>query len=388
MKKRKKTLSHKVERFTESVIREMTRQADAYKAINLAQGFPDFPAPAPLKKAAITAINSDYNQYAITRGSPGLRRAIAEKVSRFNGIEADAEHDITVTCGSTEAMMASILALTNPSEEVVVIEPFYENYLPSIILSGARPRFARLVEPDFRLDEEQLKSTFNDKTKAVIVNTPHNPTGKVFTKTELKLIADLCEDYDSIAITDEIYERIVYDGNEHLSLATIGDMNQRTVTISGISKTYSVTGWRVGYAIAERTLTNAIRKVHDYMTVCAPAPLQEAAIAALNLPEVYYQDLRDSYERRRRLITKSLSEIGFSFFNPEGAYYVLADFSKLSHKSDTEFANWLVSQVLVAVVPGSSFYSRGNLGKRRVRFSFSKKEETLREAVARLKSRI
>jgi aminotransferase len=366
----------------------MTRQADAYKAINLAQGFPDFPAPAPLKKAAITAINSDYNQYAITRGSPGLRRAIAEKVSRFNGIEADAEHDITVTCGSTEAMMASILALTNPSEEVVVIEPFYENYLPSIILSGARPRFARLVEPDFRLDEEQLKSTFNDKTKAVIVNTPHNPTGKVFTKTELKLIADLCEDYDSIAITDEIYERIVYDGNEHLSLATIGDMNQRTVTISGISKTYSVTGWRVGYAIAERTLTNAIRKVHDYMTVCAPAPLQEAAIAALNLPEVYYQDLRDSYERRRRLITKSLSEIGFSFFNPEGAYYVLADFSKLSHKSDTEFANWLVSQVLVAVVPGSSFYSRGNLGKRRVRFSFSKKEETLREAVARLKSRI
>jgi aminotransferase len=273
----RKTVARKTALLSESVIREMTRLADSHGAINLAQGFPDFATSAGVKAAAVRAIEEDYNQYAVTWGSPNLRRAIAEKADWFNGIKADPEKNVTVTCGSTEAMMVSVLALADPGDEVVMFEPAYENYAPSAIFAGATPRPVSLG-PDFELDEEQLKAALNKRTKLVIVNTPHNPSGKVFDRGDLNTIADLCEDCGAIAITDEIYEHILYDGREHVSLATQGDMAGRTVTISGISKTYTATGWRVGYAIAERSLTNAIRKVHDYMTLCAPAPLQEAGL--------------------------------------------------------------------------------------------------------------
>ena len=378
-------VSGKTRLLSESVIREMTRLADRHGALNLAQGFPDFPAPPKIKAAAVKAIQEDYNQYAVTWGSPNLRGAISEKAKWFNGILSDPERNVTVTCGSTEAMMASVMALADTGDEVIIFEPAYENYAPSTILAGATPRPVPMG-PDFRLDEESLKAAFNHRTKLVIVNTPHNPSGKVLGRGELKTIADLCEDHDSIAITDEIYEHILYDGRKHLSLATLGEMADRTVTISGISKTYTATGWRVGYTIAEATLTNAIRKVHDYMTVCAPAPLQEAAAFALRLPRSFYASLAKSYQRKRDFMVKHLGEIGFEFFTPEGSYYILADFGRLSRLDDTKFATSMTTDCGVAVVPGSSFYSDGNKGSTQVRFSYSKKDPTLREAVGKMRT--
>jgi aspartate/methionine/tyrosine aminotransferase len=366
---------------SESVIRMMTRLAEKHGALNLAQGFPDFPAPSDIKAAAVGAIMNDENQYATTWGSATLRDAVASKAAWFNHMKVDPEKEVTVTCGSTEALMATVMALSEPGDEVIVIEPFYENYVPSAVLAGARPRFVPLG-PGLRLDEERLKESFNAKTKLVILNTPHNPTGKVMTKEELRVVADLCSDRGVFAVTDEIYEHIVYDGREHVSLATLGDMAQRTVTISGISKTYTVTGWRIGYAIAEPEVTNAVRKVHDYMTVCAPAPFQEAASYALHMKRSFYKDLARSYQRKRDIITKGLRDLGFTFFQPEGAYYVLADFGGLSKGDDSKFATSMTVDCGVAVVPGSSFYRRGRGRRKSVRFSYSKRDSTLRDALS------
>ncbi|MFA4936374.1 MAG: aminotransferase class I/II-fold pyridoxal phosphate-dependent enzyme, partial [Candidatus Methanoperedens sp.] len=298
-------LSHRVEHFVESVIRDMTRLSLKHNAINLAQGFPDFPAPLELKRAAASAIMGDYNQYSITWGAKDLRDEISRKASEYNHIEADPDSEVTVTCGSTEAMMASMLALLNEGDEVVVFEPFYENYGPDAAVSGAVPRFVPLND-DNSIDEEALASVFNKKTRALILNTPNNPCGKVFGKDELKLIADLCIDYDVIAVTDEIYEYILYDNKKHTSIGSLDEMKDRTITISGFSKTYSVTGWRIGYALAEKTLTSAIRKVHDFLTVGAPAPLQHACVTALRFPEPYYEDLAGMYDRKRKLLYNAL----------------------------------------------------------------------------------
>lgn len=378
------SVSSKTRLLSESVIREMTRLADRHGAINLAQGFPDFPAPARIKAAAVKAIQSDVNQYAVTWGSPKLRAAISEKAGWFNGIASDPDKNVTVTCGSTEAMMATVIALAEAGDEVITLEPAYENYLPSAVLAGARPRPVPLAE-GYTLDEEKLKAAFNPKTRLIIVNTPHNPSGKVFSREELRTIADLCEDYGVVAVTDEIYEHIVYDGRKHISLATLGEMAERTVTISGISKTYTATGWRVGYAIAENTLTNAIRKVHDYMTVCAPSPLQEAAAVALRSPPSFYASLAHTYQGRRDLISDGLRDIGFRFSLPQGSYYILADFSELSKEDDRRFAVSLTTECGVAVVPGSSFYADGRTGRSKVRFSYSKKTSTLRNAMDRMR---
>jgi aminotransferase len=368
----------------ESVIREMTRLAKKYEAINLAQGMPDFKAPSRVKKAAIDAIQNDLNQYELTWGSEELREAIADKALRINGINANPETEITITCGSTEAMTGSIIAVTDPGDEIIVPEPFYENYVPAAIIAGARPRYITLKEPEFTLDEEELKEAFNPRTKAIVINTPNNPTGKVFTKSELKLVADLCVDYDVLAITDEIYEHIIYDGRKHISIAALDDMYNRTVTISGLSKTYSVTGWRVGYAIAAKEITDAIRKIHDFTTVCAPTPLQRAGVEAMKLPLSYYSRLVKGYQKRRDFVVKSLRDTGFEPFEPEGAYYVLVDFSSISSMKDIEFAHYLVKNAKVAVVPGSSFYAHTEAARKKVRFNFSKKSQTLQEAMNRI----
>jgi aspartate/methionine/tyrosine aminotransferase len=368
----------------ESVIREMTRLAEASGAINLAQGFPDFDAPQEVKRAAIRAIRHGSNQYSFTWGSAELRAAIAEKARRYNGLDADPDENVTVTCGSTEAVFASILALANPGDEFIVVEPFYENYVPAVLIARARPRSVELRGEAFSLEEEELKAAFGPATKAIVVNTPHNPTGRVLTRQELKLIADLCEDHDVLAITDEIYEHILYGEARHISLATIGSMWERTITVSGISKTYSATGWRVGYAIAPKHLTQALRKVHDYLTVCAPSPLQEAAVRALALPEDYYASLRLFYARRRQEMLRALKRAGFRFFPPEGAYYVFADFSGLSGEDDEAFSARLIREAGVAAVPGSSFYLDKGRGRKRVRFAFCKRRSTLLEASRRL----
>lgn len=318
----KRLVSEKAERFTESVIREMTRQAQLHGAMNLAQGFPDFAAPAELKRAAQQAIENDVNQYAITWGAKNLRQAIARQAKLWQGMEVDPERNITVCCGSTEAMIASLLAVTNAGDEIICFEPYYENYGPDAILSGARPRFVSLRPPrdpagSWMFDEAELRRAFNQHTKAIIVNTPNNPTGKVFTREELELIAELCRQHNTLAITDEIYEHIIYDGAEHISMASLEGMGERTITINGISKTYSVTGWRVGWAIAPAILTDAIRKVHDFLTVGAPAPLQEAAVAGLSLPQNYYQELAQGYRRRRDRLHAALSGAGFKAYVPK-----------------------------------------------------------------------
>lgn len=370
----------------------MTRLAGVHGAINMAQGYPDFPAPTVLKAAAARAVKEDYNQYEITWGSAELRAAIADKARRFNGIQATGEDNVTVTCGATEAMVATMLALTDSNDEVIVPEPFYECYLPSAIISGARVRHVRLVEPGFRFDEEELKRAFSGsggvKPKAIIVNTPNNPTGRVFSRSELKLLADLCADNGVLAITDEIYEQIVYDGAKHVSLATIGDMADTTVTISGASKTYSVTGWRIGYTVAEKRLTEAIRKVHDFLTVCAPSPLQRAALTAYGLGASYYSNLTKSYTRKRDYLLKSLQAMGFDCLKPQGAYYILADFGAIWEGDDVSFAEHMVKDGGVAMVPASSFFSTSGLGKRQVRLAFPKQDKTLREAVERMRTRL
>lgn len=376
--------SSRVERFTESVIREMTRLCVANGAINLAQGFPDFDPPATVKEAVSRAIQEGHNQYSITHGSIRLRRAIAEKTRTFNNIACDPERNVTVTCGTTEGMIASLLALLDRGEEVVIFEPFYENYGPDSILSGARCKYVRLSEPSFSMEEETLKEAFSRKTKAVIINTPHNPTGRVFSRQELELVRDLCRDYDSFAITDEIYEHIIYDGKNHLSIASLDGMANRTVTISGFSKTYSATGWRVGYVIAPKDLTGAIRKVHDFLTVCAPTPLQEACIVALKLPKSYYQKLRNLYGNSRELLLEALEDASFRCTKPEGAYYIWTDITKTGFKDDRKLARHLITKIGVGAVPGSSFYHNPRDGRLRLRFSFSKRPGTIRRAAARL----
>ncbi len=374
--------SRRVEHFVESVIRDMTRLSLKHGATNLAQGFPDFPAPLELKRAAASAIMEDYNQYSITWGAKDLREEISQKAREYNHIEADPEKEITVTCGSTEAMMASMLALINEGDEVVVFEPFYENYGPDAAVSGAVPRFVPLND-DNSIDEDTLTSAFNKKTRALILNTPNNPCGKVFTWDELKLLADLCVDHDVTAVTDEIYEYITYDGRKHLSIASLDEMKERTITISGFSKTYSVTGWRIGYALAEKTLTSAIRKVHDFLTVGAPAPLQHACVTALKFPDSYYKELAKMYDGKRRLLYDAMIKAGFRCSLPEGAYYILADIPDDTGMDDTAFARYMVSEVGVAAVPGSSFF-RSEAGRHKLRFTFSKKDETLVEAAKRL----
>ena len=382
-------LSDKVEHFTESVIREMTRQAMLHGAVNLAQGFPDFPAPAEIKEAAQKAVAADVNQYAITWGAKNLRNAIARQMKAWQGIEVDPEKEVTVCCGSTEAMISTLLAVCNAGDEVVIFEPFYENYGPDSILSGAKPKFVKLRPPEqengeWTFDERELRRAFARHTKAIILNTPNNPTGKVFTRSELELIRDLCVEFDVLAITDEIYEHILYDGTEHISIASLEGMRDRTVTINGMSKTYSVTGWRVGWAVAAEKITNAIRKVHDFLTVGAPAPLQEAGAAALSLPSGYYEKLAEGYRVRRDHLMPALTAAGFKCFRPRGAYYVMTDISGFGFKDDVSFAKYLVQEIGVATVPGSSFYRDPKDGAHQVRFAFCKKPETLDEASRRL----
>ena len=365
--------------FTESIIREMTRLCHLYqgeKGINLAQGFPDFPAPEVIKSAACAAINDDINQYSITWGAPDFRRAIASKLDRFYAIEADPEAEITVCCGATEAMISSVMAIANPGDEVIVFAPYYENYWPDAVLAGATPRFVELHEPDWEIDFDELRRTFNSKTRAIIISSPGNPTGKVFSRWELNSIAELCIEHDAIAVTDEIYEHLIYEGR-HIPMMTVPGMRERTVLISGLSKSYSVTGWRVGYAVAQPAITAAIRKVHDFLTVGAPAPLQAAGVVAMNLPDEYYSGLLADYRERRDFLIPVLQELGFKCNAPAGAYYVMTDFRAFGFEDDTEFAEYLVKEIGVAVVPGSSFYQRPGAGRSQVRFSFCKKMSTL-----------
>jgi aspartate/methionine/tyrosine aminotransferase len=377
-------LSAKAGQFTESVIREMTRLALKHGAVNLSQGFPDFPAPAEIKRAAQDAIAADINQYAITWGSKSLRNAIAEKFERTQGLAIDPEREITVCCGSTEAMMSSMLAIINPGDEVVVFEPFYENYGPDAILSGATPRFVRLRAPDWTFDPDELAAAFGPSTKAIILNTPNNPTGKVFERAEFECIRDLCVKWNCFAITDEIYEHMLYDGARHISMATIDGMRDRTITINALSKTYSVTGWRVGWTIAPPEPTSAIRKVHDFLTVGAAAPLQEAGAAALKSPPEYYEALATDYSVRRERLLGILTAAGFKCFKPRGAYYIMTDISAFGFPDDVTFAKHLVTEIGVAAVPGSSFYRNPADGKNHLRFTFCKTEKTFQAAAERL----
>ena len=377
-------LSAKTTQFTESVIREMTRLAIQYKAVNLSQGFPDFPAPIEIKRAAQEAIAADINQYAITWGSKNLRNAIAEKFARANGMSIDPEREITVCCGSTEAMMSAMMAIINPGDEVVVFEPFYENYGPDAILSGAQPRFVKLHPPEWRFDQQELAAAFGPKTKAIILNTPNNPTGKVFDRAEFEQIRDLCVRWNAFAITDEIYEHMLYDGAKHISMATLDGMRERTITINALSKTYSVTGWRVGWAIAPPEATSSIRKVHDFLTVGAAAPLQEAGAAALHFPQDYYDTLAREYTERRDRLLGILTAAGFRCFKPRGAYYIMTDISAFGFPDDVAFAKYLVKEIGVAAVPGSSFYRNPADGRTHLRFTFCKTEKTFEAAAERL----
>jgi aspartate/methionine/tyrosine aminotransferase len=377
-------ISRKAESFTESVIREMNRLAVEAGAVSLAQGFPDFPAPAELKEAATAALHADINQYAITWGARPLRQAIAAKTARFHpGWTIDPETEITVTCGATEGMIAAMLGLLDPGDEVIVFEPFYENYGPDAILSGAIPRYVTLHEPNWSIDPDELRAAVGPRTRAIVVNSPHNPTGKVFSQEELELIASLCLERDLLAFTDDIYEHIVYAG-EHIPLATLPGMADRTISINSMSKTYSVTGWRVGWVIASPALSVGVRRVHDFLTVGAAAPLQQAAVTALGFPDVYYEQLLAAYVERRDTLLPALAEAGFRIHEPAGAYYVMTDIRDLTDEDDVTFARRLILDPGVATVPGSSFFSRPELGRTKLRFAFPKRLETLRAATDRL----
>src|SRR5438094_1800432 len=380
----KLTGSKKATQFTESVIREMTRLNDLHGGVNLSQGFPDFPAPAVIKEAACAAITADVNQYAVTWGARPLRDAIAREFTRRYGLPVVPDEQVTVCCGSTEAMMSTMLAIIDPGDEVIVFEPFYENYGPDAILSGATPRYVTLREPNWSFDPDELAAAFNDKTKAIIINTPNNPTGKVFTRQELETIAALCRKWDAIAISDEIYEHIIYDGRRHIPIATIEGMADRTITLNGLSKTFSVTGWRVGWTISPPSLTGAIRKVHDFLTVGAPAPLQEAGAVAMGLPDEYYAKLAASYRERRDALIAILDRHRFTTYKPSGAYYIMTDIGTFGFADDVEFARYLVKDVGVAAVPGSSFYKTAGAGRTKLSFCFCKRGETLREADRRM----
>lgn len=387
-------LGQKVGQFTESVIREMTRQAAVYGAVNLSQGYPDFPAPAEIKQAACQAIEADVNQYSITWGAPAFRRAIAEKTRQHLGLEIDPDREVVVTCGATEAMIATLLALLNAGDEVIVFEPYYENYGPDAILTGAIPRYVTLFPPRdgngvWHFDPDELRAAFSDRTRAIIITTPHNPTGKVFSREELGFIAELCHQFDVIAITDEIYEHIWYPHPErtveHVAIATLPGMRDRTVTINSLSKTFAVTGWRVGYAIAAPDLMHGIRQVHDFLTVGAAAPLQAAGTFAMSLPPTYYQSLQAEYQQRRDFLVGTLREVGFGCAPPDGAYYIMADISRFGFENDLRFTEHLIREVGVAAVPGSSFFRRPELGRHLVRFCYCKREETLQTAAERLR---
>jgi aminotransferase len=388
----KNRISRKAASFTESVIREMTREALKHGAVNLGQGFPDFAAPEDIKRKAMEAIAQDHNQYAITWGVKAFRDAIAKKTMWFLGLDLDPETEITVTCGSTEGMIAAMMATVDPGEEVIIFEPFYENYAPDAILSDARPRHVPLYRTDagFVFDREELRAAFNEKTKAIIICNPNNPTGKVFSREELGFIADLCKEHDALAFTDEIYEHITYgaeeDGDpfEHICMANIDGMRDRTVIVNSLSKTYSVTGWRVGYCIAPPDITSAIRKVHDFLTVGAANPLQHAGAYAMSLPPSYYEDLQKEYQRKRDFIVPILRDAGFECDSPQGAYYVMCDITAFGFPNDVEFTRHLIREIGVAVVPGSSFYHDPALGAQLVRFCFCKKDETLEAAAEKL----
>ena len=368
----------------------MTREAMKYGAVNLSQGFPDFAAPEEIKRVAMQAIADDVNQYAITWGAKDFRNAIAEKTKWYLGLEIDPETEITVTCGSTEGMISAMMATVDPGDEVIVFEPFYENYAPDAILSDATPRYVPLRAPEWNFDRDELRAAFNSKTRAIIICNPNNPTGKVFTRAEMEFIAGLCQEFDALCFTDEIYEHILYprEGAEiaHISMAQVPGMRERTVIVNSMSKTYSVTGWRVGYCIAPPEITGAIRKVHDFLTVGAAAPLQAAGAYALSLPREYYEQLQVDYQKRRDLILPELERAGFGTFRPDGAYYVMTDISAFGFKNDIEFTRHLIREIGVACVPGSSFYSSdaSELGAQQVRFCFCKKDETLLLAAERL----
>jgi aminotransferase len=361
----------------------MTRLNAVHGGINLAQGFPNLPAPDLLKDAAKRAIDADVNQYAITWGSKSLRDGLAKSYRETYEMAVDPETMLTVTCGSTEAMVSTLLAIVDPGDEVVVLEPFYENYGPDAAICGATPVFVPLRPPEYTFDRDELRAAFTARTKAIIVNTPNNPTGRVFTRDELDFIAGLCREHDAIAVTDEIYEHIRY-GGPHIPIATLDGMAERTVTISGASKTFSVTGWRVGWIVASPQLTSGIRKVHDFVTVGAPAPLQEAVAAGLALGAPYYRDLSSGYRRRRDALFAALELAGFRPRLPEGAYYILCDIAGFGAGDDVTFARRLVAEVGVAAVPGSSFFSRPELGRDLIRFTFCKTDDLLREAGERL----
>ena len=382
-------VSLKAQSFTESVIREMTRLNLALhgpqKAVNFAQGFPDFDPDPRILDAAARALREGYNQYATTWGAPLLRQAIARKQSAAWGRSVDPETEITVSCGATEAMIAAMLAAVDPGDEVIVFEPFYENYGPDCVISGAVPRYVPLRPPDWAFDPDELRDAFNDRTRAIVVNTPHNPTGKVYSQAELNLIARLCQEHDAIAITDEIYERLVYSGR-HISIATLPGMAERTITISGASKTYSVTGWRIGWLIAPPSLTAAIRKVHDFLTVGAAHPLQIAVAEALEFPPSFYVELLGDYQERRDAIVAGLQECGFTTSSPDGAYYVMAGIEAFGADDDVAFARRLIEEVAVATVPASSFYHDPSLGRGHIRFSFPKKLDTIERGLVALRT--
>jgi aspartate/methionine/tyrosine aminotransferase len=380
--------SIRTQRFPESIIREMTRIALDVGAINLSQGYPDFAVSQEIKEAAMRAIQEDWNQYSVTWGVKPLREAIAEHYRRRYEMDVDPEREVVVCCGATESMLAAMLGVINPGDEVIIFEPFYESYIPNCFITESTPRFVSLRLTDdgqWVFDPDELRQAFNQHTKAIIINTPHNPTGKVFTREELQIIADLCITHDVIAITDEIYEFITYDGAQHIPIATLPGMAERTITISGMSKTFSVTGWRLGYAVAPADLMVGIRKAHDFMSACAATPLQVAAITMMNLGDAYYQQLRAEYAQRRAFALEMLQEAGFKPIAPQGAYYIMADFSALSAEDNITFGMRMVKQVGVACVPGSPFFSRPELSRSVVRFAFCKKLETLAQARERLR---
>jgi aminotransferase len=380
-------LARRVQYFTESVIRETTRLAQRFGAVNLGQGMPDFDPPEEVKEAACRAVRDGFNQYAVTWGITSLRQAIAAKTRSFNGLGwCDPDEHVTVCCGATECMMATMLALIDPGDEVVIFQPFYENYGPDALLTGATPKWVTLHPPDWHFDPDELRAAFSPKTKAVILNTPNNPTGKVFTRDELATIAGLCQEFDAYALSDEIYEYIQYTDRPHVSIASLPGMADRTVTISGLSKTFSVTGWRLGYCVAPAAVTVGIRKAHDFLTVGAPHPLQVAGTAAMALPRAYFDGLREHYRARRDLFLPYLRDAGFAFRVPDGAYYVMTDVAELSDLDDVAFVRRMIETVGVAGVPGSSFTSPKELGRTQVRFMFAKRDETLREAGERLLS--
>ncbi|MGB1586219.1 MAG: pyridoxal phosphate-dependent aminotransferase [Thermoplasmatota archaeon] len=380
-------LAQRVQAFPESVIRSMSQVAAKHGAINLGQGFPDFDPPQEIMDAAKQAIDDGFNQYAVTWGAPALREALAHKLQDFNRIEAHPDQNIVVTCGATEAMMATLLSIIEPGDRIIIFEPFYENFGPDAIVSGAVPIHVPLLAPDFQPDPDAMAAAFAQKPKAVIVNTPGNPTGRIFTDATLRLIADHCQEHGTIAVTDEIYEHMVYDGKHHTSLATVGDMHEQTVTIGGFSKTYSITGWRLAYTAAPKTITDAIKRVHDFLTVGAAHPLQIAGVTALNMPASYYTWLRDTYQEKRGILLDGLESAGFQCHRPDSAYYIMADFSQIQpNLNDTEFAMWLTQDIGVTAIPGSSFYAQKDLGGHMVRFAYPKQEATLQAAVERLEA--